>query len=179
MVHVSPTAKRKRGRLAAGAVLMAMVPLVAGVWYFGYNVGAVTVLVTDDAIGDFSSLEVTFTDVAVHSTGALTSTSWVSLGLQETSIDLTKLTDNRTSLVGLDSVPAGKYTQARILVSSAVGQLENGGRVSVAVPSGELRTTNPFEIGPQGSITIIMRVHVVATGSYYQLEPVLGTVLEG
>lgn len=157
---------------------MAIVPLVAGVWYFGYNVGAVTVLVTDDAIDEFSSLDVTFSEVALHASGALTATSWISLDLQETTVDLTMLTDNQSTIVGSNTVPAGRYTQARILVTSAVGELTTGESVSLTVPSGELRTTNPFDLAPQDAVTVLMRIHVVHAGSHYQLEPVLGSVVE-
>ena len=176
-VHVSPVAKRKRGRRALAAVLMALVPLVAGVWYFAYNVGAVSLHITDDAIDEFESLNLTFSEAAVHSTGALTATSWVALDLEATTVDLTDLDNNITALIGFDKVPAGKYTQARILVTSAVGVLKTGEVVSVVVPGGELMTVNPFDLEPQGSVSITMRLHVVQTGQAYHLEPVLGSVL--
>ncbi len=175
-VRVSPVASRRRGRRATAALFMAAVPLVAAVWYFGYNVGGVSVLVTDDAIDEFESLDVTFSEVAVHSTGALTATSWVALDMEATTVDLTALHDNLSTRIGNGNVPAGRYTEARLLVSAAVGVLKTGETVSLTVPGGELKTTNPFDLGPQGSVTVLVRIHVVHAGPNWHLEPVLGSV---
>jgi hypothetical protein len=163
--------------MAAG--LMALVPLVAAVWYFSYNVGAVTVLVTEGGIEGFSSVEVTFSEVAVHSTGALTATAWVALDLDATAVELTALGNNLSLPVGSDNLPAGKYTQVRLRVTSAIGELIDGTAVSVLVPSGELRTTTPFDLDPRGSVTVLMSLHVVKAGQTYNLEPTFGQVMGG
>jgi hypothetical protein len=156
---------------------MALIPVVAGVWYFGYNVGAVYLFVTDDAMDDFDRLDITFSEVAVHSTGALTASAWVGLDLEQTTVDLTKLRDDTTARVGFETLPAGTYTQVRLLVTSSTGVLKTGETVSVTVPGGELRANTPFDLEPQGTVSITLRIHVVKAGPVYQLAPVLGSVV--
>lgn len=177
MVHVNaPISRSSHKRLAAGMLIFVVFPAVAAGYYFGYNVGKVTVLITDDVIRDFEHLNITFSQIQVHSAGALTPSKWVSVDLATTTIDLTDLANNLTATLGLDSITAGKYSQLRILVESAQGVLTTGESVDVIVPSGELRTETPFELKPQGAVTLLVRLQVMQAAGTYSLRPAFGGV---
>jgi hypothetical protein len=157
-------------------LVILLIPGAAGFYYFGYNVGTLTVSVTDDALSDFQSLNITFGEITVHTTSALTTNPWVTLKIAESTVDLTKLTNNLSDIVGLSKIPAGKYTQLRILVVSSEGVLHSGERVLVRAPSGELNTETPFEMKAQGDVYILLRLHVINTGGNYLLQPTLGSL---
>lgn len=177
MVSVVPSGSARRRGRAIAAVLLLLVPSAAGAYYFGYHVGTIRVSVTDDAILDFASLNITFSEVAVHTTTALTPSPWVVLALTNRTVDLTKLDHNLSATVGFDKIQAGKYTQLRIVVANVTGVLKSGERVTVEVPSGELKTETPFELKAQGSASIVVRLLVVETGTRYLLQPALGSVI--
>jgi hypothetical protein len=169
--------KRRRGRAAAVALLF--IPLLGGGYYFGYHTGTISILATDDAVQQFASLNITFEEIALHSTGNLATSEWTSIKLTQRTIDLTKLSDNITAQVGLDRVQAGRYTQLRILVGSADGTLLTGEHVIVRVPGGELKTETPFDLKPLGSTTLVVRLLVVQAGPTYSLQPALGSIQAG
>ena len=160
-------------------MLFRSIPAAAGFYYFVFNVGQVTIAVTDDEIGKFQSLNITFSEIRVHTTTAVTPDSWVSVKLAQTTVDLTKLRNNISAVIGLARIPAGEYTQLRIVVQSADGVLSNGQRVLVRVPSGELNTEAAFTMGAQGVIYIVVRLHVLDFGGAYQLQPALGSIESG
>lgn len=177
MVHVSASGVTHSHRKAAAALfIFVVIPAAAAGFYFGYNVGTLTVLVTDDAVRDFDWLNITFSKVEVHGAGALTPSEWVTVSLSTRTIDLTRLADNATSVLGLDKVTAGRYSQLRLTVDSARGGLKGGGSVNVTVPSGELKTETPFELKPQGALTLTVRLQVTAAGGGYTLRPAFGGI---
>ena len=158
------------------AVGLTAVALGAGVLYLNNQKGTISVLVTDDALDQFSSFNITFSEVALHRVGDGNNSSWTTIKLDTRTIDLTNLTDNITSQIGFDRVPAGTYTQLRIIVDSAVGMLKTGGNVTVRVPSGELKTNTPFELKAGGSATIVLRLNVHQAGGDYMLQPSIGSI---
>jgi len=89
---------------------------------------------------------VTFEEVLVHKSGG----SWMSLPLVQTpyTIDLLQFQDgNTTELVPPTKLDTGKYTQVRIVVSSATIRFDNGSSTQdepVDVPSGNLKTDKNF-----------------------------------
>jgi hypothetical protein len=179
MVHVNaPASSHSRRRLYAAALLMVILPSIAGAYYFGYHTGGLTLTVTDDALPQFSTLYITFSQVQVHSNGALTASDWVTIPLAATTIDLTRLADNVTQVVGAGKVQAGAYDQVRIVVDSAQGQLKNGQHVEVTVPSGELKASGEFSVRAQGAVNVLVRLLVVEAGGTYILRPVFGGALE-
>ena len=172
----TPSSGHHRARKVAVVFVVLLIPMVAGAYYYGYNTGTLTLLITDDAIAEFRSLNITFAEVAIHSTNALATTPWVTVKLDTTTVDLTTLSHNVTETLGLGKIPAAKYTQLRIIVESAVGTLVTGEQVAVTVPGGELRTETPFEMEPMGELTILVRLLVNHVGSTYQLQPALGSI---
>jgi hypothetical protein len=175
LVHVNaPGTSHSRKRLAAALLVFVVFPGAAGAYYFVYNVGTVSLYITDDEIANFAHLNITFTHVELKSAGALTTTPWVRLDLERTTVDLVALHDNITARLGLGRVTAGGYAQIRVAVESAAGTLKSGGTTSVDVPSGELRTDASFAVRAQGEVNLVLRLLVVSTGSQYALRPVFG-----
>jgi uncharacterized protein DUF4382 len=158
------------------AVGLTAVAVGAGFYFLNNPTGSVSILVTDDAIDQFEHLNITFNQVALHRAGEGNDSGWTIIKLDNTTIDLTNLTDNITSQVGFDRVSAGSYTQLRIIVASAVGTLKTGQNVTVTVPSGELKTHTPFDLKGGGSATIVLRLIVHEAGGEYKLQPSLGSV---
>lgn len=158
------------------AVGLTAVALAAGFIYLRDQTGSVAVLVTDDVIDQFDSLNITFNQVALHRAGDGNDSGWTTLKLDNRTIDLTNLTDNITSQVGFDRVPAGTYTQLRIIVLTAVGTMKTGENVTVTVPSGELKTNTPFELKGGGTATIVLRLNVHLASGDYKLQPSLGSI---
>jgi hypothetical protein len=178
MVHVVSAERVHHGKRVVAALALILIPAVAAGYYFGYNVGSLSITITDDAVHDFTSLNISFSAIQVHSDGALTPSGWVTVKLQARSIDLLRLADNVTLLLGLDKITAGKYSELRIVVDSAGGVLKDGSAVDVRVPSGELKTETPFDLKPQGSLSILVRLLVVQTAGSYSLRPAFGGVTE-
>jgi uncharacterized protein DUF4382 len=158
------------------AVGLTAVGVAAGFMLLNNPTGSVSVLITDDVLDQFASLNITFNQVSLHRAGGGNDSGWTTLKLDNRTIDLTNLTDNITSQVGFDRVSAGNYTQLRIIVGSAVGTLKTGQSVNVTVPSGELKTNTPFDLKGGGSATIVLRLTVHEAGGQYMLQPSLGSV---
>jgi len=137
-VTLYPSGHARRGHPVAVVLAVLLIPVGAGVYYFVFNGGQVTIAVTDDEIEQFTSLNVTFNEIRIHTTTAITPDAWVAVKLAQTTVDLSKLRNNISAVIGLARIPAGQYTQLRIIVQSADGVLTNGQRVLVQVPSGEL-----------------------------------------
>jgi hypothetical protein len=132
-----------------------------------------------------TNLFVTFDEVLVHKSGG----SWISLPLVETpyTIDLLQFQDgNTTEFVPPTKLDAGKYTQVRLIVSSATIRFDNGGTTEdrpVDVPSGKLRTDKNFVFDVTEASAVDIVIHfdlsrsLVVTGPAanpsYKLKPVL------
>ncbi len=180
LVHVNaPGRAHTRTRAIAALLVLVVFPAAAAGYYFGYNTGTLRVYVTDDLIDDFRHLNITFSQVQVKSAGALTISEWVSVDLSTTTVDLTALRDNITAPLGLGKITAGGYSHLRIVVESAVGELNTGENVEVTVPSGELKTNSQFTMKPQGELSLFVRLQVVEAGGTYILRPVIGTITSG
>jgi len=128
---------------------------------------------------------VTFEEVLVHKSGG----SWMSLPLVQTpyTIDLLQFQDgNTTELVPPTKLDAGKYTQVRIVVSSAMIRFDNKSSTqdeTVDVPSGNLKTDKNFifDVTEPSAVDIVVHFDlsksIVVTGPAadpsYKLKPVL------
>jgi hypothetical protein len=153
--------------------------------------GTMTVSITDakpKLPAEATNLWVTFEEFLVHKPGS----GWISLPLVEDSytIDLLQFQDgNTTDLVPPTKLEAGKYTQVRIVVSSAEirivdeGPPETTEDSTVDVPSGNLKTDKNFLFDVDEDAAVDLVVHfdlsksLVVTGPAvnpsYKLKPVL------
>ena len=132
-----------------------------------------------------TNLFVTFEEVLVHKSGG----SWISLPLVQTpyTIDLLQFHDgNTTEFVPPIKIDAGKYTQVRIVVSSATIRIDDGNSTRdepVDVPSGNLKTDKNFIFDVTEPTAVDIVVHFDLSKSLvvigpapnpsYKLKPVL------
>ena len=130
--------------------------------------GSLSIRITDSPFSDAKALLVTFSAVSVHrSDGDAWQTIPFVSGSSRT-CDLKKL-QGPTDVLGVGSLPAGHYTQVRLVVTSASIYFDNasggaacapaiaapaGKSASVDVPSGEVKLNHEFTI--TGSATTML-----------------------
>jgi hypothetical protein len=131
--------------------------------------GSLAIRITDSPFTDAKALLVTFSEVNVHRSDV---DSWQTVpfasGTSRT-CDLKKL-QGPTDVLGVGSLPAGHYTQVRLVVSSANIYFDNpssgpacapsiaapaGKSASVDVPSGEVKLNHEFTI-TSGATTMLL-----------------------
>ena len=130
-------------------------------------------LLKDSPFSDAKALLVTFSEVNAHAAGSGFGVEprlpFVSDASSRT-CDLKKLT-NAQDLLGTGALPAGHYTQLRLVVASATLYFDNassgpacastiaapsGRSASVDIPSGELRLNRDFELTSTTPTTILL-----------------------
>ncbi len=183
-ISVKPTPERDmaNGNKAVLAILVAVVIIVAafGLYvaaFMSANTGKVTIMVKD-LPDNWTHVNVTFSKVEIHQAEANNS-GWLNLTVTRQTIDLASLV-NVSQLLASGSVGPGKYTQIRIIVESATGTMSDGTIVNFTVPSGELKTTHPFNVTAGQTTTMTVDIdleHSIghnANGWFF--KPVLGSV---
>lgn len=132
-----------------------------------------------DVPASWSHVTVTFSQVAVHPANAANDSDWIVLQLAETQIDFLAL-GNLTTLLALDRVAAGTYTQIRIIVASVQGILVSGASVSMTVPDGSVKTATPFTLQGGGTTTVTLdldlSMSIRPAGEMWVFTPVLGQI---
>jgi hypothetical protein len=124
---------------------------------------------TDSPFSDAKALLVTFNAVSVHRAEG---DSWQTVPFvsgSERTCDLKKL-NGPTDVLGVGSLPVGKYTQVRLMVSSAkiyFGAASSGAAcapsiappdpngVTVDIPSGEVKLNHEFTLTSGGSTMLL------------------------
>lgn len=138
--------------------------------------GTFTLLVSDEenAIGDFRTLTVHVTEVALKVKGKDNRT----LRTLDSDFDLVLLKGTNTTTLAEGEAPVGEVERVDILISEAKGTLQNGTNVTVQVPSGRI-----FMKGSEGCMgapkvekgqktEFVLDVTVVKEGgSGYKLKP--------
>ena len=130
--------------------------------------GSLTINLTDSPFSDAKSLLVSFSSVSVHRADgdAWQTVPFTSGGTR--TCDLKKL-DGPVDVLGVGALPAGKYTQVRLVVSSAALYFDNaaagsacaasidapaGESAAVDVPSGEIKLNHEFTVS--GGTTMLL-----------------------
>jgi len=156
----------------------------AGASSTGGSTGTLAIHITDSPFSDAKALLVTFSEVTVHRADP---GEWRTLTFASGSTrtcDLKKL-NGATDVLGVGSLPAGKYTQVRLNVSSAAIYFDApstgpacapviappaGASASVEIPSGEVKLNNEFMV--TGSATTMLldfdgdqSIHQTGSGS--------------
>jgi hypothetical protein len=168
------------------------------------STGTLAIHLTDSPFSDAKALLVTFSDVSVHRADP---GEWRTLPFAAGSsrtCDLKKL-NGATDVLGVGSLPAGKYTQVRLNVSSVAIYFDApsvgpacapqiappaGLNVAVDVPSGEVKLNHEFTV--TGSATTMLldfdgdqSIHQTGNGngngngnnkSKYMMSPVIRVV---
>jgi len=153
------------------------------------------VMLTDSPFSDAKALLVTFSEVNVHAAGGDWTQVPFASGASSRTCDLKKLTSAQ-DILGTGPLPAGHYTQLRLVVSSAAIYFDNaapgaacapsiaapaGRSASVEIPSGELKLNREFDLASAGATTILLDFDgdrsVRQTGNgRYMMTPVIAIV---
>ncbi|MFA7227862.1 MAG: DUF4382 domain-containing protein [Melioribacteraceae bacterium] len=129
-----------------------------------------------DAPGDFTEVNVTFSEISVH-----INNEWVSVKSDPVTINLLNYNNGTKMLLGTKELPSGKYTQIRLIVQSA-NVLADGQRMNLTIPSGEIKLGPQFTIEDGLTYELVLDFDVarsiVITGpknnpTGYKLKPVV------
>lgn len=101
---------------------------------------------------------------------------WITKDIDDTTVDLTKLQGANATLLENVSMPAGKYTQVRLVVGAVGGTLADGSDQRVKLPSDRLKLTKPFTLESGDSVDFVfdVTVHQAGNSGKYVLKPVAG-----
>ena len=140
-----------------------------------------------DAPGDFSQVNITFSEVSVK-----TATEWITVSEQEQTFDLLSFTGGLTALLGEKTLEPGDYGQVRLLIKEAeVVIVEGEGEDTISVsytlriPSGSasgLKIGHGFTIEAGEVLELVIdfdaarSIHKLGSNDIYQLKPVLRLV---
>jgi hypothetical protein len=145
------------------------------------KMGTVSIYVKD-LPDEWSHVNVTFSEVKIHEASAGNESGWHTLELQNQTIDLASLV-NVSKLLASGNVSVGKYTQIRLVVVSVTGVMTNGTHVNFTVPSGELKTTHPFNVTEDQTQALVLDIDlsqsIVHNSSGWIFTPVVGSITEG
>ena len=159
-----------------------------------------TLMLKDSPFSDAKALLVTFTEVNVHASGGDWITVPFATGASRT-CDLKKL-ETAQDILGVGSLPAGHYTQLRLVVSSAAIYFQNassgpacaptiaapaGTNAPVDIPSGEVKLNREFDLASGGGTMILLDFDGDSSvrqtgngngqgGGRYMMTPVIGIV---
>ena len=126
----------------------------------------------------WSHVYVTFTVLQAHVANDSNDSGWHNVSASNT-IDLMSV-KTVSALLGSAQLPAGQYTQLRIVVDKAWGVTSTGQTYDFTVPSGDLRTDDPFSVtvGQTASLTLDVNLShsIVWTDHGYQFTPVIGSI---
>lgn len=137
-----------------------------------------------DAAAHYGSVNIQVTKVEVHQGGDTSSSagSWLVVKDSVQNVDLMQLRNGVTAVLGNAPLPAGQYSQIRLIIGTGSYLTdESGTRHDLTVPSGSqsgLKLNHPFTL--QDGITYEMTLDfdasksIVVTGnSSYKLKPVI------
>jgi hypothetical protein len=159
--------------------------------------GTLNLFLTDSPYSDATAFLVTFSEVTAHRAGEAGSAR-IPFGDATSTMrtcDLKRL-ENAQDLLGVGSLPAGHYTQLRVVIAGAALYFDNpstgpacdriiqapaGRRSLVEVPSGEVRINQEFDIVAGANAVIVLDLDgersVIDMGNgRYQMTPVIGVV---
>ena len=157
---------------------------------------SVSLRLTDSPFSDAQSVLVTFSSVSVHRTGSAFSTIPFAGGATSRICDLKKLENGANDMLGTEGVPAGDYTQIRLIVASAVLYFDNpstgpacapaitapaGASAAVTIPSGDVRLNRPFTLAANTATTVLLdfdgdqSIRETSAG-VYSMTPVINVV---
>jgi len=153
-------------------------------------------MIKDSPFTDARAVLVTFSEVTVHRSGegGFTRLPFAGAATART-CDLKKLTDAQ-DVLGTGALPAGHYTQVRVVVTSATVYFENasdgpacaptiaapaGRSASLEIPSGEVRLNREFDVTEAGATTMLVdfdgdrSIRLTGNGRY-MMSPVIAVV---
>ncbi len=155
-------------RRALIALVVAAAVAIAGVAAYVYAYEGSLNVAVRDASGAWSHVYVTFTQVWVHEAGKSEDVGYLASLV------------NVSELLASARVGPGKYTEIRLVVIAATGQLLDGTNVVFSVPSGDVKAVTPFEIRSGATTRLTVDVDltrsIVMNGSGWTFTPVIGQI---
>ena len=108
---------------------------------------------------EITSVMLTISSIEIHSTGDNTTAqnqepqkqqqggnTWIRINMTgSNTVDLLKI-KGLDELFATGDVPAGKYTQVRLVIASASVGFSDNTTATATIPSGELKFVNPFDV---------------------------------
>ena len=134
-----------------------------------------------DAPGEFSEVNITFTEISVK----VKEDTWITVSEQEQTFDLLSLTGGLTALMGEEALDPGEYGQVRLLIKEAevaIGEGEERAVYPLQIPSGSasgLKIGHGFTIEEGKVVELVIdfdaarSIHQLGQSNVYQLRPVL------
>src|SRR6266542_2481548 len=132
---MQPDVRRMDMRRALIALVLAAALVLGGFAAYVYLYEGELDIRVKDAVGDWAHVDVTFTEVWAHEAGKADDVGWHNVTLTQTTVDLASFV-NISELLASARFAPGKYTQIRIVGSSAAGQGSDGTPVGFSVPAG-------------------------------------------
>jgi hypothetical protein len=150
---------------------------------------------TDSPFGDARAVLVTFSEVSAHRSDSDWTTVPFAAAATSRTCDLKKL-ENSEDILGTGPLPAGDYTQVRLVVQSARLYFDNpstgpacaatiaapaGAAADVRIPSGEVKLNRGFTLTAEDTTTMLLdfdgdkSIHQTGNGTY-TMNPVIGIV---
>lgn len=151
--------------------------------------------ITDSPFSDARAVLVTFSEVTAHRSESAWTTVPFAAGATSRTCDLKKL-ENSEDVLGTGPLPAGDYTQVRLVVQSARLYFDNpsagpacapaitapaGNSADVRIPSGEVKLNRGFKLASDAATTMLLdfdgdrSIHQTGNGTY-MMNPVIGVV---
>jgi len=133
-----------------------------------------------DLPSSFDSVVVSVKQVEVHGTGNGNS-GWYVINDSLRSFDLLQLINGASAVLGDSVLPAGLYTQIRLILGDSNYVVDNGTKYDLTVSSGSetgIKLNHSFTIEPNTLYELLLdfnvdkSIHITGTGEY-KLDPVI------
>jgi len=159
------------------------------------STGTLNLRLTDSPFSDAAAVLVTFSAVTAHRADE----DWTPVpfagGAATRTCDLKKL-ETSEDILGTGPLPAGTYTQVRLMVASATLYFENpsagpacaaaiappdGASAALEIPSGEVKLNRGFTLDADGATTMLLdfdgdrSIHQTGNGRY-MMSPVIAVL---
>jgi Domain of unknown function (DUF4382) len=149
---------------------------------------------TDSPFSDARAVLVTFSEVTAHRTDSDWTTLPFAGAATSRTCDLKKLEGGADDVLGTGPLPAGSYTQVRLVVQSAKLYFDNpsvgtacapaitapaGAMADLRIPSGEVKLNRGFTLAADKTTTMVIdfdgdkSIHQTGNGAY-MMSPVIG-----
>jgi hypothetical protein len=168
-----------------GAAVVVLVVLGGILLMTGSDKGTLVMKITDaPADLNIEKAEVVLSEVQVHYAGKKgneTEENWITVVSGPKTFDLVALR-NVTEILGSSKLDAGKYTQIRLNVDSAVAVID-GKEQELTIPSKNIKLIKPFDVAEGETITLILdfdaQESIKVTGrDNYVMSPVIKVIQE-
>ena len=137
-----------------------------------------------DAPGDYQAVNIVVTGVEAHFAGADSVSGWYTVAADTDTIDLLQYTDGNIFALADSTLPAGQYTQFRLLLGEGGNVVVDGETFPLIVPSGMqtgVKIGHDFTLGSDGIFEVTLdfdadqSVHRTGQGQY-MLRPVIRVI---